>query len=59
MAPQVIIVGADKGGVGKTTISRILMDYFRHQSVTFRGFDTEAPPGVLKRFSPTRLKWSI
>ena len=56
MAPLVIIVGADKGGVGKTTISRTLMDYFRHQSVTFRGFDTEAPPGVLKRFFPDKVE---
>jgi hypothetical protein len=56
MAPLVIIVGADKGGVGKTTISRTLMDYFRHQSVTFRGFDTEAPLGVLKRFFPDKVE---
>ena len=26
--PAVIIVGADKGGVGKSTISRTLLDYF-------------------------------
>ena len=26
--PAVILVGADKGGVGKTTISRALLDYF-------------------------------
>jgi predicted GTPase len=25
--PAVLIVGADKGGVGKTTISRTLLDY--------------------------------
>jgi hypothetical protein len=49
MAPRVIIVGADKGGVGKTMVSRTLLDYFGHQGVTFRGFDTEAPAGVLKR----------
>jgi hypothetical protein len=48
--PLVILVGADKGGVGKTTVSRTLVDYFRHQGVTFRAFDTEAPSGVLKRF---------
>jgi nucleoside-triphosphatase THEP1 len=56
MAPLVIIVGADKGSVGKTTISRTLMDYFRHQGVTFRGFDTEAPTGVLKRFFPDKVE---
>ena len=26
--PAVIMVGADKGGVGKTTVSRTLLDYF-------------------------------
>jgi hypothetical protein len=25
--PTVIIVGADKGGVGKTTVTRVLLDY--------------------------------
>jgi hypothetical protein len=56
MAPLVIIVGADKGGVGKTTISRTLMDYFAAQGTTFRAFDTEAPQGVLKRFFPDETK---
>ena len=28
--PVVILVGADKGGVGKTTVSRTLLDYFAH-----------------------------
>jgi len=27
--PVVIVVGADKGGVGKTTVSRTLLDYFQ------------------------------
>ena len=26
--PTVVVVGADKGGVGKTTVSRTLLDYF-------------------------------
>ena len=26
--PAVIVVGADKGGVGKTTVSRAVLDYF-------------------------------
>src|ERR1019366_5963466 len=50
MAPLVIIVGADKGGVGKTMISRTLMDYYKAQGAEYRAFDTEAPLGVLKRF---------
>ena len=26
--PAVILIGADKGGVGKTTVARTLLDYF-------------------------------
>lgn len=48
--PTVILVGADKGGVGKTTISRALLDYFATNSTLVRAFDTETPRGTLKRF---------
>ena len=50
--PAVIIVGADKGGVGKTTVSRTLLDYFSARRVQARAFDTETPRGTLKRFHP-------
>jgi len=50
--PAVIIVGADKGGVGKTTVTRTLLDYFNARKVPTRAFDTEAPKGTLKRFHP-------
>ncbi len=50
--PAVIIVGADKGGVGKTTVTRTLLDYFAARKVPTRAFDTEAPKGTLKRFHP-------
>src|SRR5205823_14258011 len=50
--PAVIIVGADKGGVGKTTVARTLLDYFIVQQIPTRAFDTEAPRGTLKRFHP-------
>jgi len=50
--PAVIIVGADKGGVGKTTVARTLLDYFNARKVAIRAFDTEAPRGTLKRFHP-------
>jgi hypothetical protein len=53
---MIIIVGADKGGVGKTTISRTLMDYFKAQGAEYRAFDTEAPLGVLKRFYPDKTE---
>jgi hypothetical protein len=50
--PTVIIVGADKGGVGKTTVSRTLLDYFTARNMPIRAFDTESPKGTLKRFHP-------
>jgi len=52
MKPAVIIVGADKGGVGKTTISRALLDYLAANNVLARAFDTETPRGTLHRFHP-------
>ena len=50
--PAVILVGADKGGVGTTTVSRALLDYFIAHNIPTRAFDTEAPKGTLKRFHP-------
>jgi hypothetical protein len=50
--PAVILVGADKGGVGKTTVARTLLDYFIAHQVAIRAFDTEYPRGTLKRFHP-------
>src|SRR6267142_3427506 len=50
--PAVLIVGADKGGVGKTTVSRTLLDYFTAHQIPARAFDTEFPRGTLKRFHP-------
>jgi hypothetical protein len=51
--PAVVLIGADKGGVGKTTVSRTLLDYFAHHQVRARAFDTEVPRGTLKRFHPS------
>src|SRR6478736_8604094 len=50
--PAVILVGADKGGVGKTTVARTLIDYFGAHQTPTRAFDTESPRGTLKRFHP-------
>jgi hypothetical protein len=52
MKPAVLIVGADKGGVGKTTITRTLLDYLNKKNITARAFDGEFPRGTLKRFHP-------
>jgi len=48
--PALIVVGADKGGVGKTTVARTLLDYFEARKISTRAFDTEWPRGTLKRF---------
>src|SRR6186997_1562848 len=53
MKPAVILVGADKGGVGKTTVTRTLLDYFVAHNIPTRAFDTESPRGTLKRFHPS------
>jgi hypothetical protein len=50
--PGVILVGADKGGVGKTTIARALLDYLAGNNILSRAFDTESPRGTLHRFHP-------
>jgi len=50
MKPTLILVGADKGGVGKTTMSRSLLDFFARKNVLTRAFDTENPRGSLHRF---------
>ncbi len=54
--PAVILVGADKGGVGKTTVSRTLLDYFGAHQTPTRAFDTEAPRGTLHRFHPDKTE---
>ncbi|MFZ1813719.1 MAG: hypothetical protein WBO55_03420 [Rhizobiaceae bacterium] len=52
MKPTLILVGADKGGVGKTTTARALLDYLSRSNILARAFDTENPRGTLKRFYP-------
>lgn len=56
MKPTLILVGADKGGVGKTTLSRSLLDYFTRHQVATRAFDTEYPRGSLHRFYPAKTE---
>jgi len=52
MKHTLILVGADKGGVGKTTISRALLDFMNRKNILVRAFDTENPRGTLNRFYP-------
>jgi hypothetical protein len=48
--PAMILVGADTGGIGKTTVSRTLLDFFSSRKVATHAFDTERPRGALARF---------
>ncbi len=52
MKPTLLLVGADKGGVGKTTTSRAVLDFMARRNIMARAFDTENPRGTLKRFYP-------
>ena len=52
MKPMVLMIGADKGGVGKTTIARTLLDYLAARNILARAFDSEYPRGTLNRFHP-------
>jgi hypothetical protein len=52
MRPMVVMIGADKGGVGKTTIARTLLDYLDANGVPARACDSEYPRGTLARFHP-------
>jgi len=50
--PLIIMVGADKGGVGKTTVARALDDYLQSKGARRRLFDSQWPAGDLKQFAP-------
>lgn len=49
--PVIVLVGADKGGVGKTTVARALADYLR--ALNPRLIDTQVPAGDFRGFYPT------
>jgi hypothetical protein len=59
MVPHhIIIVGSEKGGVGKTILSRLLLCYLasRVGGVDYRAYDAQTPGGILKRFHPDRTE---
>jgi hypothetical protein len=51
MTATIIFVGADKGGVGKTMSSRVLLDLMKTRGVKVRAFDGDFPGGDLARFN--------
>ena len=43
-------IGGEKGGVGKSLVSRVLAQYFIDKGWPFKGFDTDKSHGALLRF---------
>jgi hypothetical protein len=49
-ASKIHLIGGEKGGVGKSMMSRLLAQYFIDHSIPFVGFDTDRSHGSLMRF---------
>ena len=47
---KIHLIGGEKGGVGKSMMSRLLAQYFIDQQLPFVGFDTDRSHGSLLRF---------
>jgi len=47
---QIHLIGGEKGGVGKSMVSRLLAQYFIDHQIPFVGFDTDRSHGSLLRF---------
>ncbi len=47
---QIHFIGGEKGGVGKSLLSRVLAQYFIDHNLPFIGFDTDRSHGALLRF---------
>jgi len=47
---QIHFIGGEKGGVGKSLVSRLLAQYFIDRGLPFVGFDTDRSHGALLRF---------
>src|SRR5512140_2160751 len=50
--PRLILTHGEKGGVGKTTVARVVADFLSARDTTFRAFDAEGSTGQLLRFHP-------
>ena len=47
---KIHLIGGEKGGVGKSMVSRLLAQYFIDHNLPFVGFDTDRSHGSLTRF---------
>src|SRR4051812_2935504 len=48
--PRLLLTHGEKGGVGKTTVARVIADFLNARKATFRAFDAEGSTGQLLRF---------
>jgi hypothetical protein len=48
--PRLVVTHGEKGGVGKTTVARVIADYLNSHDQAFRAFDAEGDTGQLLRF---------
>jgi hypothetical protein len=58
---RIHFIGGEKGGVGKSVVTRLLAQYYIDKQVPFVGFDTDASHGTFSRFyrdyaSPVRTE---
>jgi hypothetical protein len=47
---QVHLIGGEKGGVGKSVMSRVFAQYCIDRNIPFRGFDSDRSHGSFRRF---------
>jgi hypothetical protein len=50
--PRLVLTHGEKGGVGKSTVARVLADFLNSRNTQFRAFDAEGSTGQLLRFHP-------
>jgi hypothetical protein len=50
--PRLILAHGEKGGVGKTTVARVVADFLNSRDASYRAFDAEGSTGQLLRFHP-------
>src|SRR5215471_12124225 len=50
--PRLILTHGEKGGVGKTTVARLIADFLNSRNSSYRAFDAEGTTGQLLRFHP-------
>jgi hypothetical protein len=50
--PRLILTHGEKGGVGKSTVARIIADFLNSRKSSYKAFDAEGATGQLLRFHP-------